>query len=364
MQNPSINTIFEKEEDGKYSNDALLCQYILKYPILVGEHSASSGNMEGNLNIQVSLWGIMTWLITTVPEFKLKYSNDNISKTIPKVRRRIKGKLDDLVNLDLVLNEKKKQEKGDGTTDSYRFTIFGQLLAWIINSIDFDNNRINATIKHREVINKQIFNLLQHIFKTGEYSPTIDIVASNFISTCLQRNLFGNIVSLLKNALNDEEILIDDVSDLLHNITTCNFKDQNSKVIFTKLWDETIKGLEPKVKDLVLYNLKLSLERDIQNHVKAYMEYEKMWFNYKSDHGVVAVECSCTNRDCECYTSAVIEVMEYKERKFYSKIDIKNLTPLCIGIYKIRSYADDKPSELSAICKACGRGSLRLSFPD
>ncbi|MGB7663793.1 MAG: hypothetical protein WBL67_13745 [Nitrososphaeraceae archaeon] len=109
---------------------------------------------------------------------------------------------------------------------------------------------------------------------------------------------------------------------------------------------------------------KLSLERDIQNHVNAYQVYERMWFNNKSDPNVVAVECSCTNTNCEYFTPAVIGLIEYKERKFYSKIDIKNLTPLCIGIYKIRSYADDKPSELSAICKACGRGSLRLSFPD
>ena len=138
------------------------------------------------------------------------------------------------------------------------------MLGWIIYSIDFDNSGVDATAYHRETINKQIFNLLQQVFKTGEYSSTIDILASNFISKCMQRNLFGNIVSLLKNALNDEEILIDDISDLLHNLTTCNFKDQNSKVIFTRLWDETITELEPKVKNLVLYNLKLSLERDIQ----------------------------------------------------------------------------------------------------
>ena len=95
----------------------------------------------------------------------------------------------------------------------------------------------------------------------------------------------------------------------------------------------------------MLYNLKLSLERDIQNHVNAYQTYEKTWFNNKNDPKVVAVECSCTNTNCEYYTPAVIGVMEYKERKFYSKIDLKNLTLLCLGIYKIRSYANDEPSE-------------------
>ena len=356
------DAIFEKGEDGKYSNDALLYQYILKYPILVRKQSSDS-NVDGDWDIQVSFWDIRKWLIITLPEFKLKYSKDSISKAISNVGRRVKGKLDDLIDFELLLSEKKKQDRGNGTTDSYRFTIFGQLFGWIIYDIDFDNSSWNVVTYSREIINNQIFNLLQQIFKTGEYSPTIDLLASNFVSNCMERKAFGYIVNLLKNALNNEEILIDDVSDLLHNLTTYNFKEQNLKVIFTRLWNETIRELEPKIKNLVLYNLKLAFEHDIQNHIKAYPSYEKMWFNFKSDHRVVAVECSCTN--CEYYTPAVIGVMEYKERKFYSKIDLKNLTPLGLDIiYKNRSFDNYYPSELSVICKACNNGSLSLSFPD
>jgi hypothetical protein len=75
MQNLGISTIFEKEEDGKYSDEALLYQYILKYPILNGEQYVSN-NIDSSREIQVSLWKIMTWLIKTLPEFKLKYAND------------------------------------------------------------------------------------------------------------------------------------------------------------------------------------------------------------------------------------------------------------------------------------------------
>ncbi len=45
-----------------------------------------------------------------------------------------------------------------------------------------------------------------------------------------------------------------DVSDLLHELTTLNFKDQNTKVMLSELWDETIKELEPTIKNIVLYN--------------------------------------------------------------------------------------------------------------
>ena len=191
------------------------------------------------------------WLIITLPEFKSKYSDNNISKTI-SVGRRIKGKLDDLVKLGLLDSERKKQKLSDGTTSSYRFTIFGQLLGCIISSIDFDNASVTTVTYNRETINKQVYQLLQLIFKAGEYSPTIDVLASNFISECMQLNAFGYIVNLLKNALNDQKIPIDDVSDLLHDLTTCNFIEQNLRVIFTRLWNKTFAKLEPKIKNLVL----------------------------------------------------------------------------------------------------------------
>ena len=361
MQNPIISTIFKKEEGGKYSNDALLYQYIMKYPILIREQSTNN-NTDSNQNLQGSLWSIIEWLKFTLPEFKLKYANDNISEFIPKVRRRIKGKLDDLVDLELLQSEKIKQEKGDGKTDEYRFTIFGQLLGWIISSIDFDKSSINHTINRREIINKQIFSLLKQIFKTGEYSPTIDILASNFVNNCMQGNLFGNIVNLLKNALNDEEILINDVSDLLRELTTLNFKDQNTKVMLFELWDETIMELEPAIKNIVLYNTKLSIEKKLEDHIKAYQPYEKTWFKFKDDYSEVVVECSCTK--CGKYMPVVIEIMVYKKRRFYSTIDPTKLTHGNL-LYKCRSLASFMPHILLGSCKACGKeNSLRLSFYD
>jgi hypothetical protein len=119
--------------------------------------------------------------------------------------------------------------------------------------------------------------------------------------------------------------------------------------------------LEPAIKNIVLYNTKLSIEREIQDHVKAYQPYEKMWFKFKNDHSRVVVECSCTN--CEYYTPAAIDIMEYKERSLYARIDPSKLTPFCLIYYKGRSYASIKPGELSASCQACGKAnSLRLSF--
>jgi hypothetical protein len=153
------------------------------------------------------------------------------------------------------------------------------------------------------------------------------------------------------------------MSDLLHNVTTCNFKEQNTKVIFSRLWDETIMELEPVIRNIVLYNMKLSIEGEIQDHVKAHQPYEKLWFRFKNDHSRVVVECSCTNG--EYYTPASIDIMEYKERSLYSRIDLANLTPICLIYYKGRSFASVKPGDLLASCQACGKNnSLRLSFFD
>jgi hypothetical protein len=355
--------IFEKNENGTYTDDALLYQYILKYQILIEEQSADS-IIDENWDIQAKLREIMKWLLTSLPEFKSKYPNANISKTIPNVRRRIKGKLDDLVALELLLNEKKLQERGDGTTDNFKFTIFGKLLRGIIDSIDLDNSIVTfggLTISLREKINKQIFDLLQQIFKTGKYSPTIDILTSQFISKCMQRRLFGNIVNLFRSALSDK-IVIETMSDLLHELTTLNFKDQNTKVMFSELWDETIMELEPRIKNVVLYNTKLSIERDVQDHVKAYQSYEKMWFKFKHDYSKVVIECSCTK--CDKYIPLVIDIMVYKKRRFYSTIDTTKLSHGNL-LYKSRSLAGFMPQILLGSCKACGKeNSLRLLFYD
>jgi hypothetical protein len=159
--------------------------------------------------------------------------------------------------------------------------------------------------------------------------------------------------------LNDKEIVIETMSDLLHELMTLNFKDQNTKVMFFELWDETIMELEPAIKNIVLYNTKLSIERDIQDHVKAYQE--KMWFKFKDDYSKVVIECSCIK--CDKYMPVVIDTMVYKKRKLYSTIDPSKLTQSCLIHYKCKSLASFKPHVLLGVCKACGKeNSLRLSF--
>ena len=91
-------------------------------------------------------------------------------------------------------------------------------------------------------------------------------------------------------------------------------------------------GIRAGIRNVVLYNTKLSIEGKIQDHVKAYQSYEKIWFEFKEDYNKVVVECSCTN--CEYYTPGSIDIMEYKERSLFSRIDTSNLTPLCLIYYK------------------------------
>jgi hypothetical protein len=154
-----------------------------------------------------------------------------------------------------------------------------------------------------------------------------------------------------------------DVSDLLHELTTLNFKDQNTKVMLSKLWDETTMELEPAIKNIVLYNTKLSIEKKIEGHIKAYQPYEKTWFKFKDDYSKVIVECSCIR--CDKYMPVVIDTMVYKKRKLYSTIEPSKLTQSCLIHYKCKSLASIKPHVLLGACKACGKeNSLRLSFYD
>jgi hypothetical protein len=113
---------------------------------------------------------------------------------------------------------------------------------------------------------------------------------------------------------------------------------------------------------VVLYNIKLSIERNMEDRIKAYRSYEKTWFQFKGDPERVVIECAC--KKCEYYTPIAISIMEYRERSLYSHINPSNLSTLnLLNYHKNRSYPNENPFELSATCQACKTpNSLRLSF--
>lgn len=76
------------------------------------------------------------------------------------------------------------------------------------------------------------------------------------------------------------------------------------------IWQETINELEPEVRKLYLYEVKLGLDATMGS-IASRSEYEKLRFAIREDVETIALEGSCA----ECKKRAVIQmkIVEYYE---------------------------------------------------
>src|ERR1051326_9343786 len=94
---PSI--IFKKNKDGTYAKSGLLYQDILKYCI--------DGKYKENDNKSFRLWNLTKWLLEVTTEF-INYFRDGSTRNYTIANRiedrllRIRGKVEDLVNIGLL----------------------------------------------------------------------------------------------------------------------------------------------------------------------------------------------------------------------------------------------------------------------
>jgi hypothetical protein len=166
----SIGSIFSRREEGQYTISANMYQNILKYSIFL-KNNPKPENDNGK---SFSYRELADWLTG-----------------IENPQRTIKKKLTALRELELIyVSESKPGVKGIGTSLTYQFTKFGYLLAWIIESFDKNYNE--------ELIQNEIFTLVNDIFTIREHSSASNILFSKFVEKCEDRKEFRNIITLFR----------------------------------------------------------------------------------------------------------------------------------------------------------------------
>ena len=101
-------------------------------------------------SITFTRWQIATWLRSNHGIYLTRYQNKPLrsgTEEIESIQKTIKRNIDRLVEIELLqkIGEEKIQ-KGTGTTPTYKHTIFGLLIAWIIEY----QNIYYAEIRDRE----------------------------------------------------------------------------------------------------------------------------------------------------------------------------------------------------------------------
>jgi hypothetical protein len=181
--------IFEAKDDKTLTNNALLCQDILRYG---REQKYSSSGFRFS--------DLVNWLMRNNLEFINYYSGYRVktpySLRLANNRQRIQKLVDRLITLGLVkiksltTAEKNKKEP----IEVYDFTIEGRFLSWLIKVKDEKNSgeESPSTIQH-------IFDL---IYKCVEISDSYTLLFVNkFFEKCMQKGRFDFIVEFFLSSI-------------------------------------------------------------------------------------------------------------------------------------------------------------------
>jgi hypothetical protein len=246
----AISSIFaRKVQNGDYTYSASLYQNILRYFLVLKQKRYE------NNGLSFTSWEITDWLTINNED----HTDKSIKDRIENPQKTVKNKLKNLVQLQLLNDaEGRPMARGSGTTSTYQFTEYGSLLAWIIESY---NSQIS-----QEIICNEIYNLLCDIFMVNDTlsSTSTVIFISKFFEKCMKREVFEYIVILFREALVKIDPQIVRLADLFQYVLRLDFKDIERRTFLNGLFDETIDELDLKTRKLVLYNLKLDIERKMK----------------------------------------------------------------------------------------------------
>ena len=125
------------------------------------------------------------------------------------------------------------------------------------------------------------------------------------------KGVFGDfVVEKLKERL-DIDIEIWSMQELLTSLTVPSFYNDKGLNFYMQLWNETMNEMDPNLRPMFLYRLKLEIERDIGYRVKNQEVFEKLCFGIKDKYDVVVMEGYCKN--CNCYMYGTGSLLEYLE---------------------------------------------------
>ena len=293
----AIRSIFSRrEEDGQYTNSARTYQNILRYSLFLKQNP----RRENDNGKSFSWWSLIDWLTSN----KNNNSEDKGTKNrIENPQKTIKKKLQNLVKLKLIyVSESRPGTKRIGTALIYQYTKLGYLLAWIIES--FDENC------DQKLVQNEIYALVSDIFTIKEYSSSFNIFLSKFFKKCKERNVFGNIIAMFRRGVCEVNLI--KMADLFQYIWSLDFAEVKDRIYFNNLFDETINELEPEIQKLVLYALKLNIERKMKDISYNFERFEKKRFGIRKDYDKVALECLCGI--CKRLVYIKLDLLDYRKR--------------------------------------------------
>jgi hypothetical protein len=258
---------------------------------------------------------------------------------------RIKNKFEDLIKLNLVyVRGTRKAEKVNMDIPLYAYTKYGILLALVIKSQYLnellskekqknDQNKIQNCQNDLDNNNRMIYEFLDSMLKIGEDYPYAYVFYNDLFRKIKVKGLFAKLVDHIILLCNSN-LSIQSMGHLYQRLLDFGFQAEEDRRTFLKLFHETIEELEPGVKELVLYQMKLTAERRFE-FKKRYLSrsYERERFKHRDDYENIVLEGDCES--CKMGSIVVWDYIEY--RKIFSSLNRKDPIRLDCGNCRAKS---------------------------
>lgn len=282
-----LGIIFAKTKNReKFTDKSLLYQKILSFSLSGTDHQSFTN------------WELCKWL---------KENHRFEKRSVDSLQRLIERKIRKLIELQLVREIGSRPiSTGTGQTPVYAFDPTSYFLGWLIESSSSD-----PAIKSG-AINK-IFNILWLILETDALS-SMNIFLKSLVRKIKENDLFSHLVNHMIELL-ESGTSIKDISDLINQTLMLRHTDLNIVNKYNELWEETLNELSTKVRQLVMFRLKLLYEQRMKERAHDFAQFEVARFDAKEKFDKLILECVCLS--CLRIRYEMIDLLEYTIRLRY-----------------------------------------------
>lgn len=313
-----ISSIFEKDKNRHFTNEAAFCQDLLRFYFEINKES------ERDSSFKLSL--LTNWMVKNSKLIVEQYNDLSTRNTRNSYKAhlhgpRIKRKLEGFIECGLIHRVGTAQaEKVKIDVDLFSYTKGGKLVAFIMksmniqNMISFERNQNQLHIIQDELVrnNAIIYELLDSTLPIGEKYPYSNVFFKAFYKKVKEEQIFGKVVELIIETCCSNAI-IEKVQDILESIYDFEFKDKADRKKFLKLEYKVFEEQNPELKNIFLHNMKLDIERRYVNKIHyPSQKYEREQFTLRGDYQNIVLEGSCKN--CKESNIIICSYFDYKEK--------------------------------------------------
>jgi hypothetical protein len=299
---PGIHIILEKDKGGNYTEDAILYQDIVHYAITLRK-----AHPDNNYNNSFRERELANWLLNNNKEFVNSYKSlstrtttwqNRIENRLPRIR----NKLDDLIELDLVKKcGTTKALKNSDIISLYKFTLDGYLISYVMEGLFHPRMRENA--------DNEIYNLYMWHF---EHFPTYRSPFSSGVYKKLKEaGAFGCLVDMYRDVIL-KGTTITSMQELMSATAIPQpildmAKENPSRL--SNMLRKVIGEMDREKQHSYFYGIKEEIESKMSQKVDNAYEYTELRFKFRARIDLVALAGLCEN--CKSIIPKVYNLLSY-----------------------------------------------------